>query len=294
LKPLRSRGSVTGLLVLAVYAWLTGAATRAGADAATAEAAADSAGVGWRTGAAPIPFATSSRSAAAPRLEFDADPLRPRWGDVAFVAAIVAGGAVVAQVDRELTEHATARDAKWQDNLANVARRLGYEGVVIGGAAAWGCAWLSHRDALFVPVQRIDVAIAATGACTFALKQIVGRRRPEDSPGNAKVFKPFSRDDSFPSGHATLAFAAATALDRETSSRWVPAIAYPIAGLVGWSRVHDRKHWTSDVLAGAAIGFGIAWKAENVMRPGPGPAVGLRLELESRPPGTLAAVRATW
>jgi len=80
------------------------------------------------------------------------------------------------------------------------------------------------------------------------------------------VFKPFSGHDSFPSGHTTLAFAAAAALDRETRSRWVPALAYPLATLVAWSRLHDRQHWVSDVVGGAAIGFGVAWKAEDFQR----------------------------
>jgi hypothetical protein len=90
-----------------------------------------------------------------------------------------------------------------------------------------------------------------------------------------------------------MSFAAATALDRETSSRWVPAIAYPLAGMVAWSRVHDRQHWPSDVVAGAAVGFGVAWKAEDVLRPHTGSMTGARIGLESGD-GALLAVRLRW
>lgn len=36
---------------------------------------------------------------------------------------------------------------------------------------------------------------------------------------------------------------------------WVPFVAYPVATWVGVSRVVDGRHWSSDVLAGAAVGL---------------------------------------
>src|SRR5439155_26724362 len=137
----------------------------------------------------------------------------------------------------------TAGHSVAQRDLARLVQPLGNEFVVAGGLAAWGGAWLAHRDAMFASVRRADLSIAAAAGCAFALKQIVGRERPDESPGDARVFRPFSGHDAFPSGHTTLAFAAAAALDRETTSRWVPAICYPLASLVAWSRIHDREHW---------------------------------------------------
>ena len=84
--------------------------------------------------------------------------------------------------------------------------------------------------------------------------------------------------DSFPSGHATIAFGAAAALDRETAAGWVSWVAYPTAGLVGWSRLRDNQHWMSDVVAGALIGYWTANKAEDWLRARSertGPAVGV-------------------
>ncbi len=57
---------------------------------------------------------------------------------------------------------------------------------------------------------------------------------------------------SFPSGHASAAFMAASLLaDR---SRF-PAFWYGLAGTVAYSRVHVRIHHASDVIGGAAIGM---------------------------------------
>jgi membrane-associated phospholipid phosphatase len=39
-----------------------------------------------------------------------------------------------------------------------------------------------------------------------------------------------------------------------------------MAGLVGWSRLRDGEHWSSDVVAGAALGFWTARKAVDFAR----------------------------
>jgi undecaprenyl-diphosphatase len=63
---------------------------------------------------------------------------------------------------------------------------------------------------------------------------------------------------SFPSGHATTAFTAATLLaGRATTPLW-----FGLAAAVSASRVYTRMHHASDVLAGAALGLVIG----SVMR----------------------------
>ena len=58
---------------------------------------------------------------------------------------------------------------------------------------------------------------------------------------------------SFPSGHATITFATATVIERHLG--WRKALlAYGIASYVALSRLHDDKHWLSDVIFGAAVG----------------------------------------
>lgn len=86
-------------------------------------------------------------------------------------------------------------------------------------------------------------AFALTFGVTFGLKTAVQRLRPLGS----------SERSSFPSGHTSIAFCAATLISREQG----PAIAIPaylLAGLTGFSRVEAGRHFPSDVVAGAAIG----------------------------------------
>jgi len=74
------------------------------------------------------------------------------------------------------------------------------------------------------------------------LKAVTREKRPDASTR-----------DSFPSGHATAAFAIAT-----MESHYHPrqaALWYGGAVLIGASRVQLHRHFTHDVLAGAALGY---------------------------------------
>ncbi len=61
---------------------------------------------------------------------------------------------------------------------------------------------------------------------------------------------------SFPSGHSTVAFAAATVFAMEYKDKpLVPIISYTAATLIALSRLTENKHWATDIVAGAALGF---------------------------------------
>jgi PAP2 superfamily len=62
-----------------------------------------------------------------------------------------------------------------------------------------------------------------------------------------------SNRQSFPSGHAAITFATATVLERHLGWR-KSLLAYTIASYVAASRLHDNRHYLSDVVFGAAVG----------------------------------------
>lgn len=124
----------------------------------------------------------------------------------------------------------------------------------------WDTASDLTRDALVLAAIGIPLAqddsegawqalgsMAATGGSTFLLKSAIEEQRPDGS-GN----------DSFPSGHTSISFAAAATLHNRYG--WQIGLpAHLAAVFVGVARVQaDRHHW-HDVLAGAAIGevFGL-------------------------------------
>jgi len=63
---------------------------------------------------------------------------------------------------------------------------------------------------------------------------------------------------SFPSGHSSAAFATASVLERHLGYRgaWP---TYVLASYVATSRLHDNRHFLSDVIFGSAIGIASGW-----------------------------------
>jgi hypothetical protein len=62
-----------------------------------------------------------------------------------------------------------------------------------------------------------------------------------------------SNRHSFPSGHSSVTFAAATVIERHLGWRR-SILGYTIASYVAASRLHDNRHYLSDVIFGAAVG----------------------------------------
>ncbi len=200
-----------------------------------------------------------------------AQPERPlvRLGraDAWFGLATILGVGAAAFADHELRQRALSIDGDRARRLANAVEPLGGP-TVVGPALLLG--YVAGRafecTALTAASERIGISVAVAVVAAGAIKFAVGRVRPEDSAAESDPYQPFSGHASFPSGHAALAFATATALDRETRARWVPCVAYPLAALVGWSRVRDDRHWSSDVVAGAALGAWSAAKTHEALR----------------------------
>lgn len=176
------------------------------------------------------------------------------WGPWLGLAAVTLTTASAFN-DRWLTQESTEGSSANEGRLARFFEPAGNTGVVAPALLlTYGAARLTGHLEFADATRRVGLSVLGAGLLSLALKEATGRARPDESPRDSQRFTPFSGHASFPSGHATVAFATASALTRETSSRWVPCVAYPVAAMVGWSRVHDREHWTSDVVAGAALG----------------------------------------
>jgi membrane-associated phospholipid phosphatase len=114
-------------------------------------------------------------------------------------------------------------------------------------------------------------AMLVTTGLTHVVKTLVARPRPfiyQASPtGNV------SRDDvaSFPSGHASAAFASAAAYwsiqqRHGQAGRHVPAIAglFSLAAATAVLRVEAHKHFPTDVVAAAVLGTAVGWALPQV------------------------------
>jgi membrane-associated phospholipid phosphatase len=122
---------------------------------------------------------------------------------------------------------------------ADTVSRAGDVGAIVlpVGSAAGALIAKDHKG-----LAQLAESYASAMAVVYVLKPLVDRTRPD---GGAQ---------SFPSGHATSAFAGAAFLQMRYG--WAFGIpAYAAASYVAYSRVEAKRHYTSDVVAGAAIGI---------------------------------------
>ena len=227
-----------------------------------------------------ILFAVLSTPLAAQTRDTVAGPVFTS-ADIWRAAGFVVGTVVMAPLDKHLAH--TLQSKALQENKvfktsASFFKFMGQPAPQIIGVALYGVGRVTKsQDAQRMAVHGLE-AMVISSAITYPMKLLAGRARPfvfKDSAsfdfklGRGLVSEPghVRRDfQSFPSGHATTAFAVASAVAAETSHMInrdggpealklaIGAAMYGGASLVGISRVYHDQHWASDVFAGAAIG----------------------------------------
>ncbi|MDW8468731.1 MAG: YjbH domain-containing protein [Burkholderiales bacterium] len=150
--------------------------------------------------------------------------------------------------------------------------------------AALGAAAIAAFDESRPRLSDCGWAALEAGALAFAgselLKRAIGRARPEMGlgPRNFDTFTSRESRASFPSRHTALAWAALTPFAREYDADWL----YGVALLSNVGRAMSTRHWLSDTVAGALLGYAagyLAWegrRAANRAKNAPDVLVGPR------------------
>jgi membrane-associated phospholipid phosphatase len=180
-----------------------------------------------------------------------------RWDQrqwIRFAEGTAAVAAVYA-ADRYLFDEVQRHRSSFSDQFSKTITPFGgRRALYVSALLVVGGVW-SHDDRMRdAGRDSLEAELWAAGLVTPLLKRAFGRARPIQEEG-ADSFHPFSSGhQSFPSGHATNAFALATGIAAHYEGWVVPTIVYTLASGVAFSRVNDRAHFPSDVLAGALIG----------------------------------------
>jgi len=175
-----------------------------------------------------------------------------RWWEAAIAVGAIG---VVSVADRRVDDWVQDSRSTRSNAIARVFRNGGEPELVFGipgGILVAGL--ISGRNDLQRSGGRVLASVVVAGLTTGAIKVITGRVRPDET-ADQYVFRPFSNHDAFPSGHATMSFVLATSLAKEIHRPWATVLLYAGATGTAWSRLNDHKHWLSDVLAGATVGF---------------------------------------
>jgi len=157
----------------------------------------------------------------------------------AFLALLGGGlAAGVHPLDDDVNEQ-----LKGAENVWRPGKYVGLTPVQMGAAAiVYTYGRVQHQDKVSHLGMDLLRAQILTSGLTVGLKYSTRRERPDGSNAH-----------SFPSGHASITFATATVIERHLGWRY-SVLGYTIASYVAASRLHDNRHWLSDVVFGSAGG----------------------------------------
>ena len=191
------------------------------------------------------------------------------WGKVCVFTALVgalsfADEPIQKTTTKYINSHNTAA------NISNVITNTGgiYEAVTLGILGTYGFAF--HNEKIKTTTLLASQSYITSAGLVYVIKNLTGRQRPSyynpDRVETEPTFKgPFAKagrdiygkkvNSSFPSGHATAAFAAATVYAMEYRDKpLIKYLSYGAASLIAASRITENKHWITDVVVGSMLG----------------------------------------
>ena len=140
-------------------------------------------------------------------------------------------------------------------------------GIVAAPLSLYVAGLVRHDPKMTATMLLAAEAVADSEIVTTVFKDTTKRVRPAGLPPRSSLSDTWFEGKgtflrgagSFPSGHTVAAFSVATVISRRYGGhRWVPYVAYGLAGVVGFSRITLSAHFVSDVFMGGALGYSIS------------------------------------
>jgi len=211
----------------------------------------------------PESAATHARSFLSTLVHNLADDLKhlPRLNSLYWAAGGGAGAVAVHPYDKRLNRHLRGSDG-W-DHFFIPGKIVGSTGAQVAAGLltysvgrARGANRVRHLGMDLIEAQLLSEGLVQ------GIKLIGQRPRPLNPDGTPNSNSTYS----FPSGHSAITFAGATVLEQHLG--WKAAVpTYAVASYVAISRLHDNRHYLSDVVFGAAtgviVGRSVTWHGRN-------------------------------
>src|SRR5258708_28318202 len=166
-----------------------------------------------------------------------------------LLSAAVTGGLIAA--DRHIADsfENSNGQVRWGGRISNIG--ASYTLIpIVAGSYTYGV-WRDNAKAREIGVLGTEALLDGLIVAVI-LKEVTRRNRPDErEPGEF-----WGDGRSFPSGHAIQVWSIASLLAHEYKNRPIVQItAYSLAGIVSASRVAANKHFASDVVTGALMGW---------------------------------------
>ena len=194
------------------------------------------------------------RNMAQDQKDIWTSPFKVKVQDLPWLVPMAGLTAGLINADAELSSRVNPNNAFSQhaSTIANAGL-----GMAIGGSGGLYLLGKIRGDA-----RQKETGILGTEAVLDSyifftgVKLVSQRARPKDGNFKGEFYNSSSvTNSSFPSGHATLTWAAASVLAHEYPGPLTKFFAYGLATTVSAARIASRDHFPSDVLVGSAAGW---------------------------------------
>ena len=188
--------------------------------------------------------------------------------DAVLSGIALAGSAVISVFDVRIANYMQSpgvQDGQSRQDLAHDLTVVNEMPLTVGAVLTYGVGRLTHSSTVADVGLHTTEALVLTTAIAELIRAPLGRARPRVSQDDQYAFhwgSGFSNFDNraFPSLHAAVAFATASALVGEIrerkpeANRYAAPLLYTAAMVPGLTRMYLNQHWASDVAAGSFLG----------------------------------------
>ena len=190
-------------------------------------------------------------------------PHRWKEKDWMKLGGVLAGTAVLTLLDNPVREFWLKQDSRFLDGINTVGYHYGkpYSALLFTGGFYLGGVvfkddWMRETGLI------LCTSLLSAGLTEMTLKPVIGRARPYTGEGNYELtfLNKEAGFQSFPSGHASMAFTISMVMARRVNSAPVKILFYSLAATTVACRLYSDAHWISDV----AFGGTIAWFCSDV------------------------------
>ena len=152
----------------------------------------------------------------------------------------------------------------WGEDYGTVAAGWAIGGgLYITGLASdyWLDGAIGGKGELRTLGRLVGQSLTYSGLVAVILRSLIGRERPNEADPEERnhwdvdFFNWDASENAFPSGHTTIVFAISTAIAEYLDTWLARAVMYSAAGIGTYTRFISDGHWTSDIVAGAALGY---------------------------------------
>lgn len=175
------------------------------------------------------------------------------------VGVLATAGLGIYTVDDNIQHWSVSNKTNTTQSISDVAEKFGntsFTSIALGVTLISGWA-IQNEKMKNVSLLALKSSLLS-GLLAQTIKNIGHRSRPNSGDSKNSWHGPSigGKHKAFPSGHTATAFALATTLSQVfKDKKWVAIASYSIATIAGLSRIHDNKHWATDVFSGAILGY---------------------------------------